>query len=385
MSYQAKNIAVSEIFDCMSGNSGLTSEYIYNSLQTTGKRYKVLSGATIDENCLGSVPMGELNGKTLKVIDDKEGLLVVRKGKAGIVKYIPCGDYTINDDAYILSVKAECPYDINLKWVSVAYKNVFLSYSSSSDNGTWNKTGFFDNEKMDIPEYSIQCSIADLHDRINYDLSRIEFIEKKLNKLFEQSIVSSIEPADMQAVGMPISAVLDCMNGNTGLTEEFIYSQIQDSGSRYKIFSSATTEDTLMGEIPMCVLPNGKPLKIFEDKTGLLVARNGKAGSTLFLKPGKYTINDHAYILSVKENCKYDIDLRWLAYQYRKEFLAYTSSADNGTWNKTGFFEHVTIDIPKLSIQQNLVELYIRVQTKLDRIKAIKKRLQTLNSKSIEY
>lgn len=78
--------------------------------------------------------------------------------------------------------------------------------------------------------------------------------------------------------------------------------------------------------------------KVFKNKEGLLVTRNGKAGQTRFLEPGKYTINDHAYILFVKNTSPYEIDLNWLSIQYRKEFLSYSSSADNGTWNMTGFF-----------------------------------------------
>ena len=190
MSYQAKSIAVSNIFDCMGGNSGLTSEYIYNSLQTTGKRYKVLSGATIDENCLGSVPMGELNGKPLKVIDNKEGLLVVRKGKAGVIKYIPCGDYAINDDAYILSVKENCKYDIDLRWLAYQYRKVFLSYTSSADNGTWNKTGFFEHVTIDIPKLSIQHSLVELYIRVQTKLDRIKAIKKRLQLLYSKSIES---------------------------------------------------------------------------------------------------------------------------------------------------------------------------------------------------
>jgi hypothetical protein len=79
-----------------------------------------------------------------------------------------------------------------------------------------------------------------------------------------------------QAQQVPISSILDCMSGNSGLTEEFIYQQSLRDGKRYTVLSSSTEEDTKMGEIPLCEL-NGKPLKVFEQKEGLLVIRNGKA------------------------------------------------------------------------------------------------------------
>ena len=41
-----------------------------------------------------------LKGKRLKFCNG-EGILVIRKGDAGNVRYLPKDNYTINDDAYI--------------------------------------------------------------------------------------------------------------------------------------------------------------------------------------------------------------------------------------------------------------------------------------------
>ena len=147
------------------------------------------------------------------------------------------------------------------------------------------------------------------------------------------------------------------MSGNSGLTEEFIYHAMQNKGEKYTVLSSATEDRTKMGEIPMCTI-NNKPLKVFEGQEGLLVTRNGKAGHTRYLPFGRYTINDHAYILFVKEDAPYAVDLRWLAIQYRTEFLQFASSSDNGTWNMTGFFKQVKIDIPDIEEQKPLVDIY---------------------------
>lgn len=43
-----------------------------------------------------------------------------------------------------------------------------------------------------------------------------------------------------QATNIPISEVLDYMNGNSGLTEEMIYQNILLSGTRYIVLSSST-------------------------------------------------------------------------------------------------------------------------------------------------
>ena len=100
--YQARNINIDKCIGYLSGNTGLTEEFLYNNIDLTGDRYKILSSATQEENMLGEVPMCKINGKDLKVFSEhKEGLLVIRKGKAGKTVYIEPGLYTLNDDAYI--------------------------------------------------------------------------------------------------------------------------------------------------------------------------------------------------------------------------------------------------------------------------------------------
>lgn len=157
--YQAKQIPISEVLGYMSGNSGLTEEFIYKNTQLENREFKVLASSE-EERIMGYLPLCDINGKALKVYEGKEGLLVIRKGKAGKTRILKAGKYTINEDAYILFVRKECTYKINLKWLSIQYRDDFLSYASSSDNGTWNMTGFFKNVFIDIPDYNEQMKVV---------------------------------------------------------------------------------------------------------------------------------------------------------------------------------------------------------------------------------
>ncbi|MFX0132960.1 MAG: N-6 DNA methylase [Candidatus Hodarchaeota archaeon] len=187
--FQIKNIPISKIIDYMNGNSGLTEQAIYQKMQHPGKRYIVLSSSTEENTQMGEIPICEINGKLLKVFKDKEGLLVIRNGKAGTTIYLPKGNYTINDHAYILFVKKDCPYKIHLKWLSIQYKNEFLSYSSSSDNGTWNMTGFFNNVIIDIPDYKEQLEIIDQYEKLELYENKTKEIYNKINDLKKKSII----------------------------------------------------------------------------------------------------------------------------------------------------------------------------------------------------
>jgi hypothetical protein len=135
----------------MSGNSGLTSREIYQSIEKSGSRYNVLSGATTEQAKLGEVPLFHLNGKLLRVFEGREGILVARKGKAGASAFLAAGRYTLTDDGYIVYLRSDCPYEISLEWFAFQFQTLFYEYSSTSDNGTWNMTGFFDTAQIDIP------------------------------------------------------------------------------------------------------------------------------------------------------------------------------------------------------------------------------------------
>ena len=216
---------------------------------------------------------------------------------------------------------------------------------------------------------------------------KIASIRETTEKLFtnEKKIVDDKCEFEYQGKNVKINEVLDYMSGNSGLTEEFLYNNIELKGKRYKILSSATQKENMLGEIPMCKI-NGRDLKVFpEKKEGLLVIRKGKAGMTVYLEPGLYTLNDDAYILHVKANCRYKIDLKWLSIQYREEFLSYASSADNGTWNMTGFFNNVVIDIPDYKEQLRIVRLYKEAEEMKEKIGQLTDNLSELLKKRIIY
>ena len=108
-----------------------------------------------------------------------------------------------------------------------------------------------------------------------------------------------------------------------------------------------------------------KPYKYSVEKTAAIeriatkkIRNTAKAGKVRYLPKGFYTLNDDAYILYLRDNSEYKVNLRWLSIQYKAEFLINASSSDNGTWNMTGFFKHTKIDIPNIDEQISIVKKY---------------------------
>lgn len=182
---------IATILDYLSGNSGLTEEKIYQSITVEGQRYIVLSGSTQEENIFGAAPRYSIDGKELKTFEDKAGILVVRKGKAGSTSFIKEGKYMINDDAYILYLKAQLRYEISLKWLMIQYRDIFYEYASSSDNEIWNMTRLSENVKIDIPLYDEQIELVRKHENLERIENQLRKIRSKFELLLTKQIVAS--------------------------------------------------------------------------------------------------------------------------------------------------------------------------------------------------
>ena len=161
--YQVKNLPVSELFEVSGGNSGLTEEYLYSLLFHEGdKRYRLLTGS-IDLNTtivIHRCQHPKNADRKINVISD-EGIHIVRKGKAGHINYLPDGDYTMTDDAYVLTKKQGAVYQVSLEWVAKTQAEMFKEYASNSDNGTWNKSGFLKHARISLPSHEEQLEVIE--------------------------------------------------------------------------------------------------------------------------------------------------------------------------------------------------------------------------------
>lgn len=370
-----------EIFNKIEkGNYALTDESVYASIQN-GDEFIPLYGGNKEHRFTDrriSVSAKTQNGTPITVFES-EGIIISLDGSAGSMTYKNNERFALNHHAGFITSRKDASDRVNLEFFAIYLQNFYRSLSVSDGSKTLSLTQIY-NEEFNLPSYDVQCRVLEELRKTASKIEDLSQIKAKLESLVEKEI--SVDYSSFQAQNVPISKCIDYMSGNVGLTEEAIYQTLQLNTERYDVLSSATEERTMMGKIPMCVIDNCI-LKVFENKLGLLVTRNGKAGQTRFLKPGKYTINDHAYILYKKENAPYEIDLRWLGIQYRKTFLSYSSNSDNGTWNMTGFFRYTMIDIPEIDEQLALVKTVERIQQRIDRIETIIKSFGNLLNKEI--
>lgn len=371
-----------ELFNPISkGNYALTDESIYSSIQNSDEMVPLYGGnkSHIVTDRRISCSAKTKSGVRIFVFDG-EGIIISLDGSAGSMTYKNGERFALNHHAGYISVREDAKKKVSLEYFAIFLQNYYRSLGVSEGSKTLSLEQIY-LEDIQLPTFETQLMILDRINGMSNRMTRLSILKQRYIELSQKRL--DIKYKDYQAQAIPIKIILDYISGNSGLTEEFIYHQMQqDEGDKYVVLSSATEERTMMGAIAKCEI-NGQPLKIFENKEGLLVTRNGKAGSTRYLSEGRYTINDHAYILYVKDNCPYEVDLKWLSIQYYADFMQFSSNADNGTWNMTGFFEHTIIDIPSSEEQKHVVKLYEKIEHRIEAIQSIEKRFNQLISRQI--
>lgn len=362
------------------GDYALTDEAVYASIQN-GDEFIPLYGGNKDHRY--TERRISISAKTKKGIPinifSGEGIIISLDGSAGSMTYKSGERFALNHHAGYITLREDARERVNLEFFAIYLQNYYRNLSVSDGTKTLSLTQIYD-EEINLPPFSVQCRVLKELKRISALIERLIHCKEEMAAILEKDL--AIEYKSFQAKDIPISKCIDYMSGNSGLTEEFIYHALQFETERYDVLSSATEERTMMGTVPLCKI-NDRLIKVFKDKEGLLVTRNGKAGRTRFLEPGKYTINDHAYILYVKKSSPYEIDLNWLSIQYRKEFLSYASSADNGTWNMTGFFQYTTIDVPDIKEQESLVQSVKKILQQIENIDSVIKHYNSLLCKEL--
>lgn len=188
-------VTVGTAFNFFGGNSGLIEELIYNHQATADEAaVKVLSGATTDTNALGSISADVVIGKKKLKTFEGPGIVVIRKGLAGKMKYFASGKFTINDDAYVMKVRPEWQSKVNPVWFMHQYQSLFFNIvTSKSDNGTFSKE-YASQQLIVVPSIGYQNRIAQRYMLLERVASRVDALNKKIRSgLYSEVRVGAAE------------------------------------------------------------------------------------------------------------------------------------------------------------------------------------------------
>jgi restriction endonuclease S subunit len=263
------------------GNFGLTEEAVYRSIQLGNRMIPLWGG---NQEHIHADRFVDEKGRTKYdepiTIFDAEGIIISLDGSSGNMTYKQNERFALNHHAGFFQVNR--PDLIDPRFFSIFYQQQLRAESISEGSKTLTLDSIYGLD-FDVPTRTLQeklmteiSPILKRKNKINELISRISLLKRKS---------LSVDYKNYQARGVPVGDVFNCMNGNTGLTEKEVYQRICDPGNKYRILSSATSDETELGFVPIFHL-NGKLIKVFEGKEGILVSRNGKAGSSIFLPAG---------------------------------------------------------------------------------------------------
>ncbi len=357
----AINDTIGNIFNFIS-ETNLIEEDFYNH---TGD-YPVYSGQTENQGIVGKID--NYNQKLPCVTFSTYG-------SAGKIFYIE-GKFTIGRNCMGLRPKDKYINKINLKWFSFSFQNLFYRLRIGDPKGQKSLN------KLLLQRVIIKIPDIDIQERQLKKYENLSYLKKYLNKtlsnlcnatyFYKDYSVDSIVAIDK------LNTFIDILGGNSGLTKEFIYHNLPEiEEEKIEILTGATLERTAMGFISKNAKPDNKKLKIFEGPA-LLVARNGYAGTMTYISKGKFTTNDHAYVLTPKKAWKDKINLEWFMSEYQELFWKIvTSKSDNATFSKE-YAERQIIKLPNINVQNKIVQKVHPFKNLINKLKSIENRIDKL-------
>jgi hypothetical protein len=361
----------SQVFEPVrKGDFGLTDEAIYRSIQHGPPFVPVYGGS---EGHVELTRQVSEKGRTLYdepvTVFEGEGIILSLDGSAGHMTYTKGRRFALNHHAGFLRLREGARDKVDPEFFSLFCATILQNHAVGEGSKSLT-TRVLNDIKFEVPSLDSQHDILRALRPVLEASRRSEGIIASVESL--ERVVLSGGYTRYEVRDVPISEIFECHRGNSGLTAETIYRNLLGAGDRYEVLSSSTLDRTRMGFIPDCEI-GGRALTTVMDE-GLLVARNGIAGTVWVVPRGRYTLTDHAYLLTKKAKFSHLVSLPWFAQQYRHVFLDFASHSANSTWDKTGFMSSVRVDIPALSEQEQVASNYSQLESIGIRLRNLRER-----------
>ena len=363
-------VRIRDIFKMEGGNSGLTEEFIYmNQPSSENESIPILSSATLEDNLMGPISKNTVlpSGRKMKIFSTP-AIIIARNGFAGEMTCLTSGQFTINDHAYVITLKERWKDRINLRWFASQYHELFKNLvTSKSDNATFSKA-YAEKQTIAIPHVDIQNNIATKLIKLDTLKKTVHSYSIELQHVLAYSILNVIP-----IYNETIKTVFNIIGGNGDLTEKFIYqNQPLNEDTKIRIYSGSTIQSNSLGFIDKTAQKRSRKLKIFQ-APAIIVVRKGLAGTMKYVKDGGFTTTDDAYTMILKKEWEDRVNLRWFASQYHELFKnLVTSKSDNATFSKE-YAEMQDVELPDIEVQNRISEKLRKIDMLVDTMEQLKK------------
>jgi len=241
------------------GNSGLTGEAIYKSIQN-GVNFVPIWGGNKEHNSIERRVTIDAKTKFNKPITifQGEGIILSLDGSAGSMTFKHNQKFALNHHAGFCKVKDTTK--IIPEFFALFYQKLLKEMSVSEGSKTLTQDQIYAMD-FDVPSLSDQRKIMKTIKPVLDSRKKLLALNQKTKKL--KKLILAENYKKFQVKDFPVNSLFDYMSGNSGLTEKTIYQKIPLKGDRYTVLSSSTDTSTKLGEIPKCKI-NEKEIKVFE-------------------------------------------------------------------------------------------------------------------------
>lgn len=348
---------ISELFIFHSGSGALTERAIYNNQpKSEADMVLVLSGATDEKNNLPFCSEGLVRQANAPLIIGG-GILVARKGQAGYMRLIDANRFTINDNAYVMTLKASAKDLINLQFFVLAYQDMFFDLVTSKDgNGTFAKS-VAENLTIWLPHIETQRSIVNAW-------NKQENIKNRLKSMLDR--ICSLELKSARAEYEKPFTVSDLVNHFQGhqITDEELY----NSDGDIPVFSGADARIKGYSSFKL-VADCDLPCISYQTK--------GNTDVQINIQTQPFDANNTA-VMTIKSRMRDKILLEYLKLPLRQKMAELKTSKESVSYIDTRILSasvHIPIDPTTneidLTMQQLIVAEYARLRaigTKLEKL-----------------
>jgi hypothetical protein len=405
-----------ELFDIYketdnSTTPNLTEENIYKFseefFKNNSERIPVFSGATLNEGITGFVP--NFTKKDFKDFEkgkkytynsinyykneDKGCITIIADGKAGVMFIRKYEDYPVfcmnissmaifNKDYKKIKEKYPNFEGLILDWFYVKYYEHFVNIAKSEGVAHFTQQ-IYNTIIINVPPLKEQEKEFLLFKQI---LDRKYQLNKLYNKLLELKKISFFSKSDSFKISF-FDAFNNIEKGSQGFTSLALYNNIPKLDEEKIPFWGGEKEHKKSNKFVSKYSMNihGESVRFFNKSECIIISMDGSAGSMTYKKNIKFTLNHHAGVLTLKDEFKNKINLKWFSYKYSDSLSSISVSSGSKTLSNALLNNFEFEYYNDILIQNKELELYEYIEKILTFITNTSININSLLNKEIIY
>jgi len=170
--------------------------------------------------------------------------------------------------------------------------------------------------------------------------------------------------------------------GNYALTDEAIYMSILNHDQMIPLWGGNkehTTIDRMVSK--SAKTKKGVPIKVFSGE-GIIISLDGSAGNMTYKTNEEFALNHHAGFITVREDIKTDINLKFFSLFYQNRYKHLSVSDGSKTLSLKQIYNE-EIHLPTIDIQNNIMKKLNTCLNAINKFHSLENQLYELVSREI--